>query len=80
MESYKEFRGLELLSYKERIGELGLFSLKKIKLRGNLIHAYKYLKSGCEEDGARLFSVLPGERRRVNGHRLKHRKLHMNMR
>lgn len=65
---------------KERLRDWGLFSFEKRRLQEYLINVYKYLKGGTKEEGARLFPVVPTDRTRVSGQKVKHIRFSLNIR
>uniref|UniRef100_A0A8C5PPB0 Reverse transcriptase domain-containing protein n=1 Tax=Leptobrachium leishanense TaxID=445787 RepID=A0A8C5PPB0_9ANUR len=70
----KLIRGMEGLSYEERLTSLNLFSLEKRRLRGDLITLYKYIRGHYQPLSDNLFINRTIHRTRGHPFRLEERK------
>ena len=73
-------RGMEHLSYEERLRELGLFRLEKRRLPGDLLAAFQYFKEADKQDGDRRFRRACCGRTRGNGFKLKEGRFRLDLR
>lgn len=73
-------RDLENMTYKDQLRELGLFTLEKSMLGGDLIAICSCLMGGCREVRGRVFLELHSSKKRGNRHKLEHEKFSLDIR
>ncbi|PKU38518.1 hypothetical protein llap_11182 [Limosa lapponica baueri] len=71
----KMMRELEHLSSEDRLTELGLFSLQKRRVWGDLIAVLDYIKGACRKDRKGFFIREYRDRMRGNGFKLEEGRL-----
>jgi len=65
------------ISSRRRGWESQVVQTGEVETQGDLINIYKFLKEKYRQDRTRLFSVMPSDRRRGNGHKMEQKTFHL---
>ncbi|PKU49343.1 hypothetical protein llap_382 [Limosa lapponica baueri] len=76
----KMIRGVEHISYEDRLRELALFSLEKRRLQGDFTAVFQYLKGAYRRDGEGLFMRECSDRTRGDGFKLEEERFRLYIR
>ena len=76
----KKIRGLQHLSFEERLRQLELFRLKKRRLQGDLTVAIQYLERVYKKNGNRLLSWVYYNTTKSSGFKLKEDRFRLDIR
>ena len=76
----KMIQGMKHLPYEDRLRELGLFSLEKRRLQGDVIAALENLKGAYRKAGEGLFRGACSNRMRGNGFKLEEGRFRLDIR